>query len=139
MYQRIDDNHVMYLPQKACITLPANESYGFAYEAWLAAGNTPLPPDEETSQQAFSRLQAVVQRRLDEWAAERGYDGILSLCTYATSTVPQFQSEGQRGVEVRDACWTFGYDLLAQVEAGTAPIPTEAELVAMLPSMEWPQ
>lgn len=139
MYQTIDDTHVKYLPECAVITLPANESYGYAYEAWLAEGNTPAPADAETPEQAFSRIQGVFQRELDAWAKTRGYDGILSLCTYATSTNPVFQAEGQRGVEVRDACWAFGYDLLAQVEAGTRPIPTDAELIAELPPMEWPQ
>jgi hypothetical protein len=107
-------------------------------QAWIAAGNTPLPADSETPDQAFLRLQGVVQRRLDEWAAERGYDSILSLCTYATSTNSKFQPEGQRGVEVRDACWHFGYELQARVEAGELPIPSEEELLQMLPPMEWP-
>lgn len=138
MYRLIDDSRVLYIPENAVITLPANESYGFSYEAWIAAGNVPLPVEPETPQQAFIRLQAVVQRELDTWAQTRGYEGILSLCTYATSTHSKFQAEGQRGVEVRDACWSFGYDLLAQVEAGSAPIPTDEELIAMLPPMQWP-
>lgn len=139
MYKTISDTQVMYLPETASITLPANESYGFAYEAWLAAGNTPLPADAPDPAHVVQRMISVVQNQLDSWARTRGYDGILSLCTYATSTNPTFQAEGQRGVEVRDACWAFGYDLLAQVEAATALIPTEAELIAMLPAMEWPQ
>lgn len=139
MYQVLNDKQVRHLSSGTVITLPASESFGFAYEAWLAEGNTPLPMTTETPEQAFTRLQAVVQKRLDEWAGERGYESILSLCTYATSTVPQFQAGGQRGVEVRDACWTFGYSLLAQVEVGQAPIPSEDELLQMLPPMEWPE
>lgn len=139
MYQLINESCVLNISEDVQFPIPAQESYGFAYEAWLAEGNTPEPADGESPDQAFLRLQAVVQKRLDEWARERGYESILSLCTYATSTVPKFQAEGQRGVEVRDTCGTFGYSLLAQVEAGQAPIPSEDELLQMLPPMEWPE
>jgi hypothetical protein len=32
---------VILLSESASIPLPAAEAYGFAYQAWLAAGNTP--------------------------------------------------------------------------------------------------
>lgn len=61
MYKRIDDHHVLYLPERAVITLPAAESYGFAYEEWLAAGNTPEPADAP----AHSVESVLIQLRLE--------------------------------------------------------------------------
>ena len=76
---------------------------------------------------------SLVQEHLDLVAMSRNYDGILSLCTYATSTNEKFRREGQAGVEWRDAVWTKCYEILAEVQAGTRPQPTVEQLIAELP------
>ena len=79
-----------------------------------------------------------VQKHLDDFAKARGYDGILSAATYATSQVPKFKAEGQYAVEARDATWAKCYEILAAVEAGSRPMPTMDELLAELPVLTWP-
>lgn len=79
------------------------------------------------------------QARLDDFAKTRNYDGILSLCTYATSTNPKFKAEGQYGVTIRDATWYRLYEIMAEVEAGTRPLPEGyADVEPELPVLEWP-
>ena len=84
-------------------------------------------------------IVTATQQRLDDFARTRNYDGILSACTYATSTVPKFQAEGQYAVTARDATWAKLYEMLAEVEAGTRPMPTSfADIEPELPVLTWP-
>jgi len=111
-----------------------------AYQAWLAAGNVPDPPEitPEAAEILQTRIATEAQARLDTWAQSRGYDGILSACTYATSQAPRFQAEGQRCVDLRDQTWARLYEILAEVEAGTRPVPMSlAEIEADLPALTW--
>jgi hypothetical protein len=81
----------------------------------------------------------ATQKRLDDFARTRNYDGILSLCTYATSTVHKFQTEGQYGVNARDATWATLYTILEEVLEGIRPPPTGyADVEPLLPVLEWP-
>ena len=93
---------------------------------------------QRLSEKIVAEFTARVQAHLDDFARTRGYDGILSACTYATSTVPKFKAEGQYAVEARDATWAKCYEVLAAVEAGARPIPTLDELLAELPVLTWP-
>ena len=94
-----------------------------------------VPPSEASIK---SRLTSAIQSMLDETAKERGYDSILSLCTYAKSPTEKFAAEGQAGVSWRDEVWAKGYTILADVESGSRAIPTVDELLAELPSFVWP-
>lgn len=94
-------------------------------------------PDPPSLQE---QVVGVTQRRLDDFARTRNYDGILSACTYATSTVPKFAAEGQYAVQARDATWAALYALLEEVQAGQRPVPESFDDVApLLPALEWPQ
>lgn len=94
-----------------------------------------IPP---TAEEILKIMQDAIQRHMDAKARERNYDGILSLCTYATSTNPKFSAEGQAGVSWRDECWSRGYEIMAEVQQGLRPIPTEQELLGELPALVCP-
>lgn len=105
--------------------------------ATVEAGIVPPPP--KTPEQIAQECVEGVQSRLDEFARTRNYSGILSLCTYATDSNPKFAAEGQYGVETRSQHWATLYEILAEVQAGTRPVPSGyAEIESELPVLEWP-
>jgi hypothetical protein len=80
----------------------------------------------------------AAQKYLDTEAQSRGYDGILSACTYANSTSPRFRDEGKACVEFRDAVWLKCYKLLEDFNAGTIEQPTLKKFLKKLPAITWP-
>lgn len=81
----------------------------------------------------------AAQARLDTFAQTRGYDGVLSACTYAPSTVANFAVEGQYCVDARDGTWATLYTVMGEVQVGTRPMPASVEAVMeLLPVLAWP-
>jgi hypothetical protein len=110
-------------------------------------GYPSAPPSMEELEAVYPIVQGqiverevtiAVQKRLDEFAQTRKYDGILSACTYSTSLVPKFQAEGQYCVEMRDMHWGKCYEILAGVQAGLRPMPTTEQALAEMPELVWP-
>ena len=100
---------------------------------------TPPEPQPPTPEQIIKAFTDAIQLRLDLFARTRNYDGILSACTYAASTVPRFAADGQYAVQARDATWYAAYRILAEVQAGTRPMPAAPEdIFPELPELVWP-
>ncbi len=94
----------------------------------------PPPP---TPEQIMARMEARVQRWLDEQAQALGYDDIRSAVTYADEpVVPKFQQEGQAMRRLRSLAWARYDEIMAQVQAEQRPIPTEDELIAEMEALK---
>ena len=157
-YWKLDDGTIWSAASAAYV--PDTDE---ACRAWLAGGNTParaanengvadaaglkaallfygLPLGElATPEELQKQFTDAIQKRLDDFAMTRNYDNIMSVATYATSTNPRFAAEGQYAVEVRDATWARGYEILDDVLSGKRPMPTIEEVIAELPPLAWPE
>ena len=88
----------------------------------------PVPTDKEIQTQ----LTNAVQQFMDQTAQAKGYDSILSACSY--SGFPNiFQTEGQEFLVWRANVWQYCYQVLDQVKVGTIPIPSATTLISELP------
>lgn len=105
------------------------------------AGGYPVlqDPPAPTPDQLKAWNVAAIQAEMDRQAQAKGYDNIISACTYAMQPMgAPFQAEGAAFVAWRSQVWSQAYTMLAQVEAGTQPMPTPAQAVAIMPKLELP-
>lgn len=100
-------------------------------------GSEPEKPVEQALAEMQAEFTDAIQRRLDAFAQERGYDGIMSVCSYFGSSNPRFKAEADRAIALRDATWDAGYALLDEVLSGARPMPTLEEVFAELPALVW--
>lgn len=135
MFEDLDELPFLALPDDV-------EEHGRELYARALAGEfgpvAPYVAPEPAPEDVQKTLTDAIQSHMDTKARELNYDGILSLCTYAASTNPKFAAEGQAGVAWRDACWTKGYEIMAEVQAGTREIPTVERLLSEMPEFSWP-
>ncbi len=95
--------------------------------------------EEEKTEKFKNYIIERAQDRLDFFAMTRGYDGILSCASYATSTDEKFRIEGEYCVRMRDETWSKLYQLLNDILEGERPIPkTFEEIEPELPELNWP-
>jgi len=79
-------------------------------------------------------------QRLDNFAATKQYDSILSAASYASSSIQRFAVEGQYAVQARDATLDALFSYLDEVVSMTRPAPSAWEDVEQcLPALVWPE
>jgi hypothetical protein len=93
----------------------------------------PLPAPNQAD------FTAAIRNHVDAVAQAKNYDNAWSLAGYVSSTIPEWAEQAQVFVAWRDQVWSFALAEFAEIQAGTKPVPTIAELVASLPEIEWPE
>lgn len=88
-----------------------------------------------------TKLMQDAQESLDHFARQKGYDNILTACSYATSTNASFAADGQYCVEKRDATWTKLFEIFAEMDSGTreSNITYTTLQQGEMPDLTWPE
>jgi len=99
------------------------------YVAPAAAAPVVLSAEEQKE----IEYKAAVSKLLNDAAIDRGYDGIVSACSYAA--LPGiFQAESISFFNWRTAVWEYCNSLLVEYKAGNVGAPTLPTLLADLPA-----
>lgn len=113
---------------------------------WVA---TDFTTEELATQTAIKKIEytALVQKRLDDFAATANFDDIKSAAGYANSvlsanptpTETAIKNKGIYANMVRLQTWAALTDYNDSVAAGTTPAPTSInDVFAALPVLAWP-
>jgi hypothetical protein len=93
-----------------------------------------VPPSTEVLiSEKITEYENLLQNHLDKTAQSKGYDSIISACSYAGYTNP-YQAESQSFIAWRGAFWAESYNLIPNYNLEN--IPTIEELIALLPKFE---
>ena len=104
--------------------------------AQIEADFVPEPPPPETNEQIITRLEGAIDRYLDEQAQSFRYESIRTMVTYENDPNPKFNAEGVGAKAFRSAVYTLGVSLIDEVQSGLREVPTEEELLALMPKLE---
>ncbi len=116
-----------------------NGKYQQAWETFDLPAEAIAANQAAQAQRIQDEIVANTQKRLDDFAKTRNYDGILSACTYATDPNAIFAAEGQYCVAQRSATWAKLYQIMTEVQLGLRPAPKGyAEVEPLLPALVWP-
>lgn len=117
--------------------VPASVEFkdGRAFQAYRIE-QLPLS-QEETIAILVTRYDTALTAYLDKVAAERRYDSRIT-CSLRAGYPGPYQAEGIAFATWMDTCLYTAYELLQQIQAGTAAIPTIEEFIASLPKLQWP-
>lgn len=134
---------VYLIPGNCTAKMPPVNSPGF-FVAWdgddwgYVSDVTPTEPPTPTPALTVADFDAALTAHLDTTAQSRRYDNRITCAVRAGYSGP-FQAEGQAFAAWMDACNAFAYTLLAEVQAGTRPLPDSTQaLIDLLPPMVWP-
>lgn len=88
--------------------------------------------EQKTQEEIVQLFKHKIQEVLDLKAQSKGYDNIVSACSYA-GYVNSFQAEGESFGIWRANVWSYGYSQLALIESGQRTLPTVEAFIAELP------
>lgn len=100
-----------------------------------------LTPDQ-IIENLVAQFEQQIEDRLNSFAKTASYNSMLSCCTYATSAIPMYATEGVYCVNLRDMTWIKAYELINEmlpIALAGGHIPSWEEIEAQLPVPAWPE
>ena len=97
-----------------------------------------IPPYIPTEKEIQEQLERGIEAWMNTVVAERDYDSIdTCIARYTDSPNPKYAQEAKAVKDWNTLVWDKCWGILAEVKAGTRPIPALEEVIAELPILVW--
>ena len=107
---------------------------GKLYQKWNIVNFS----EPEVIENLISAFQKTIDSRLNDFVRSRGYDNIVSACTYLNSSITKYAIEAQRCIDLRSNIWNIGTKILDDIKTKKRPIPSSIEEIEKeLPQLTW--
>lgn len=103
-----------------------NEHPANLYWDGTSIKSAPLPPVSEITRLA----ESIIQNKLDTVAEAWGYKDLATVCSYASSSIPQWANDAKMLSAWRDQVWTWAFANFPNITQQTDPV----EFVAGMPA-----
>lgn len=92
---------------------------------------------EQQLQKTIKEYEKKIQEHLDKTAQAKGYDNILSACSYAGhSAAGTFYHEGRAFLAWRSGVWKYLYPELKKIQQDKGKLPSVEDVIAKLPTIQ---
>lgn len=110
-------------------------------QVWVVA-DKPAPDVaiglQERQRKRIQAIKAAVQKRLDDFAQTKHYDGILDACSYKGTATLAYRNQAAYCMDMRDAYWVYTLQAIQDIKNNVRPLPTVAAFLTELPTLTWP-
>lgn len=80
-----------------------------------------------------------VKNIIFQTAFNKGYDDVMTICSYANSNNIQWQAEALTFIEWRDEVWKYFFDMEYAIRAGHSTVNTLEDFLNGVPKIVWPE
>lgn len=84
------------------------------------------------------QVEASIRELVEAKPLERGYDNLMTLTSYTTSSNAQWKAEAEAFIAWRDSIFEYSYQVLADVQAELISLPSFDDFMAKVPTLTWP-
>ncbi len=109
--------------------------------SWPYSAPKPTPEELDVLVAAYSfysKAKDYVQKTLESTAQQKGYDTVLSMCSYATSTNLQWKEEAEAFIFWRDTIMLNAVNVFNELLSNPSNVPDFEDFKSQLPTINWP-